>query len=264
MSSTIKRILFIGAGRMAQAIISGLKNQSDFQISVTNNGNDQRLNYVRDTFDVEVIESWREEIETTDVVVLAMPPEVHDSLLNELAKFIDKHLIVTVAAGIGPTYLEESLPDGTPVAWMMPNTAAQVGQSMTLYTCGKHTDSSHEELLQKMLSGIGSYEKVTEEQIHELTPITGSAPAFIYKMAEALVNNAVDSGISEQQARKLVSEMIGGAASMLKNGESPKELAEQVASPGGVTAAGLKVFDENNFESLINNAIKACHQRAEK
>ncbi|MDL4841126.1 pyrroline-5-carboxylate reductase [Aquibacillus rhizosphaerae] len=262
MISTVNRVLFIGAGRMAQAIIKGLVQQSDFHIAVTNNGDEQRLNYVKEKFGVEIVESWREEIETTDVIVLALPPEAHGSLLNELANFIDKHLIVTVAAGIDPAYLEKSLPEGTPVAWMMPNTAAELGKSMTLYTCGTHTNSSHEELLQQMLSGIGSYEKVTEQQIHELTPITGSAPAFVYAMADTLINCAMESGVTEQQARKLVAEMIGGAASMLKTGESPKQLADNVATPGGVTAAGLDVLDRNNFDGLISGAIDACHKRA--
>ncbi|MCT2536193.1 pyrroline-5-carboxylate reductase [Aquibacillus koreensis] len=262
MISNKKQVLFLGAGRMAQAIISGLINDSSFHIMVTNNGDEKRLRYVQDTFNVEVIESWREEMESTDIIVLALPPEGHDSILKELAEFVDQQLIITVAAGIGPAYLEERLPNGTPVAWVMPNTAAQVGKSTTLFANGSYMTAEHETWLQAMLQQVGTYEQVTEQQVHHLTPITGSAPAFVYKMAESLIRSAEESGITEQQAQNLVSSMLEGAAAMLQTGQKPSYLTDQVATPGGVTAAGLEVLDESGLDQMLQRAIAACHERA--
>ncbi|QTM98021.1 pyrroline-5-carboxylate reductase [Sediminibacillus dalangtanensis] len=256
------RILFIGAGRMAQAIIGGLAGNQRFVITASNNGNQGRLEYVEGTYGVFVSDNWRQEVSHADIILLAMPPETHPGLLEDLAGLMDKQLVITVAAGISPSYLEEVLPEGTPAAWVMPNTAAKLGESSTLYAIGKHVDQHHKQLLEEILEGIGAFEKVTEEQLYELTAITGSAPAFIYRIAESLKNQAAAVGISEQQARKLVAQMIAGSAEMLKTGEDPAELADQVATPGGSTAAGLHLLDNHHIDQLMQQAIIACREKS--
>ncbi|WP_138418850.1 pyrroline-5-carboxylate reductase [Aquibacillus sediminis] len=262
MTSKKKQILFIGAGRMAQAIISGLADNDQFVITATNNGNKQRLREVEHTYGISTVDTWKDIIERVDVVVLALPPEGHESLLTELSSHINEQFIITVAAGIDPEYLEAKLPLHTPVAWVMPNTAAELGKSMTLYTCGQYVHDDHKKLLETILHGIGPFEQLTQQQVHQLTPITGSAPAFVYYLAESLVQQALGAGITEEQARKLVAQMIDGSAALLKTGESPKQLADQVATPGGVTAAGLQVFEANGFDKIAEDAICACHDRA--
>ncbi len=260
----MNKVVFIGAGRMAQAIISGLTNQSQWSIVVSNNGDVKRLEEIEKGFGVRTTGSWKEEIDEANVIVLAMPPEAHDTVLKELSLFIDKQLVITVAAGIGPSYLENTLPEGTPVAWLMPNTAATVGKSMTLYANGSHVERHHENLLEQILASIGTAEAVTEEQVHTLTPITGSGPAFVYQMADALLQPAKAAGVSDQQAKKLVADMIAGAAAMLQSGDDPKDLIDQVATPGGVTAAGLTVLNQHEFGATIKETITACHERVNK
>ncbi|GGM33667.1 pyrroline-5-carboxylate reductase [Paraliobacillus quinghaiensis] len=261
MTESSKKILFIGAGRMAQAIIAGL-NKTDMTIVASNNGDAKRLEEVEQKFGVMTTDSWKEEIEDADMIVLAMPPEAHESVLKEVELFVKDQFIVTLAAGIDPTYLEAKLPEGTPVAWVMPNPAASLGKSVSLYTLGKHVGEHHEKMLEALLDSIGSSEKVTEDQVHALTPITGSGSAFIYRMANSLVTSAIDTGVTEEKARKLVADMIHGAAAMLQTGEPPKKLIDQVASPGGVTAAGLEVMDEGQFDQMMQDVVTACHIRA--
>ncbi|CQR48347.1 Pyrroline-5-carboxylate reductase [Paraliobacillus sp. PM-2] len=258
----MSKVVFIGAGRMAQSIIAGLTKQSHWSIVVSNNGNVNRLEEIEKKYGVQTTDSWKEEIDDAAVIVLAMPPEAHDSVLKELALFIDKQLVITVAAGIGPSYLEEALPEQTPVAWLMPNTAASKGKSMTLCAKGTHVEQAHESMLAQILASIGTAEIVSEEQVHTLTPITGSAPAFVYQMADCLIQPAKEAGISEQQARKLVADMIAGAAAMLQSGDDPQRLIDQVATPGGVTAAGLDVLEQHDFNSIMKQVIKACHDRS--
>lgn len=255
-------MLFIGAGRMAQAIIEGLKNKREFKIVVANRGNKERLDFVKDTFCVETTEYWNKEVSKANIIILAMPPEAHEPILHELANIITGQLVITVAAGIRPTYLEEILPKETPVAWVMPNTAAKLGESMTLYALGRNVNPTHAEWTEALISGIGEYEQVTEQQIIELTAITGSAPAFIYRIAEALEQITLESGVTKGQARKLVSQMIAGSAEMLKTNVDPLVLVNQVATPGGSTAAGLEVIDENHLDQLIRDAIDACREKA--
>jgi pyrroline-5-carboxylate reductase len=257
-----KQVLFIGAGRMAQAIIAGLKKNNDFTITVANSGNEERLNYVGDTYGVKTIKSWNEPAANIDIIVLARPPEAHEPLLTELSKVVDGQLVLTVAAGIDPTYMESKLPKGTPAAWIMPNTAAKLGQSMSLYATGQYVNQQHIESIEALISGIGEFEKVTEEQVHKLTAITGSAPAFIYLVAEALEEMTMETGISKEQARILVANMIAGSAEMFKTNIGTQELIDEVATPGGSTAAGLEVLEAGQLKQLIRQAIDACREKA--
>jgi pyrroline-5-carboxylate reductase len=262
MKKETKRVLFIGAGRMAQAIIAGLTKNNDFAITVTNSGNEERLKYVGEKYGVETIQSWTETAANMDIIVLAMPPEAHEPLLTELSEVVDGQLVLTVAAGIDPTYMESKLPKGTPVAWIMPNTAAKMGQSMSLYATGQYVNQQHIESIEPLISGIGEFEKVTQQQIHEITAITGSAPAFIYLVAEALEEMTVETGVSKEQARILVANMIAGSAEMLKTNISTQELIDEVATPGGSTAAGLEVLEAGQLKQLIQQAIDACREKA--
>ncbi len=247
---------------MAQAIIGGLVKKEEFFIWAANNGNQERLEYVRDTYQIDITRDWVYQIDNIDIVVLAMPPESHDQILKELYRYVNGQLIVTVAAGIAPSYLEDRLPVGTPTAWIMPNTAGKIGQSMTLYAPGRYAKEQHLHVIESLLAGIGLFEKVTEEQIHQLTAITGSAPAFIYKVAESLTEMAAETGISTAQARKLVSQMIFGSAAMLRTGEDPAQLTGEVATPGGSTAVGLEVLKDYHLDEMLKEAIEACRQKS--
>ncbi|WP_251553691.1 pyrroline-5-carboxylate reductase [Neobacillus muris] len=262
MTKDKKRVLFIGAGRMAQAIIEGLSNKPEFAILVSNNGNEERLEFVKNHYGVETTVNWLNNLVNMDIIFLAMPPDAHDTILNELAKQINGQLVLTVAAGIGPAYLESKLPNSTPVASIMPNTAAKLGESITLYAPGQYVNQQHVQWIESLISGIGQFERVTEKQIQELTAVTGSAPAFIYKLAGALEQMALETGITQQQARKLVSQMIAGSAEMLKTNIDTNELINQVATPGGSTAAGLELLDDHQFSTTIQQAINACRQKA--
>jgi pyrroline-5-carboxylate reductase len=257
-------ILFIGAGRMAEAIFSGLLRKSDnpFNIIVSNQSNKEKLIKIKETYSIEVTQNWKAFAKEADIILLAIPPSEHKALLKELTSFIHNQCIVTVAAGIGPTTLENYLPQGTAAAWIMPNTAADLGESMSLYTCGKFVTADHKEMLKVILASIGEYEECTEQQIHDLTAIIGSAPAFLYYFTEILQQTAMQYNISEELAKRLVSQMVYGSAAMLKDGRDAKNLREQVTSPGGATEAGLNVLETHDFEITLMKAIHAVNQKA--
>lgn len=257
-------ILFIGAGRMAEAIINGLLSNENHEhaITVTNQSDEAKLNRLKANYSVDISSNWKEEMNKNDVIVLASPPHTHDKLLRELSHEVHEQFIITVAAGIDPTYMEARLPKGTPVAWIMPNTGAQIGQSMSTFACGNYVEQKHREILSQVLSSIGASEELSEEKVHDLTAITGSAPAFVYAFAQALEEAAVSYDVSPEQARKLVVQMMQGSVAMLENGHDPQELMDQVASPGGSTAEGLKKLTENEFSSIIKHAVKATNDHA--
>ena len=259
------RILFIGAGRMAEAIFAGLlktSNEHIEKIIVSNRSNIEKLKQLEKKYNISITSDWTQHIKTVDTIVLAMPPAAHEQLLAELSPFLTHQFIVTVAAGIGPSYLEEKLPQGTPVAWIMPNTAATIGKSISLYTMGHFVNEEQQETLQLLLKGIGTAQFCTEEEVHQLTAVTGSAPAFLYHFAEGLIEATKSYGIDEATAKHLVIQMIAGSAAMLEQEQNPAILREQVTTPGGSTAEGLKVLYENNFSKVIYQAIEATNKKA--
>lgn len=258
-------LLFIGAGRMAEAIIGGLvRNSKEYieNIIVSNTGNIERLNALKAKYPVKTTGDWKQVLQQTDVVVLAMPPSAHETILKELSPVLTHQFVVTIAAGIGPSYLEDRLPDNTPSAWIMPNTSATIGESISLYAVGKSVLTEHREALQLILDGIGKSEEFSEEQVHNLTAVTGSAPAFLYYFAETLIEATMDMGIEEETAKKLVIQMIYGSSTMLAQEKNPAALREQVTTPGGATAEGLKVLYENKMADMMKKAIEATNKKA--
>ena len=259
-------VLFIGAGRMAEAILAGmLRKDPSFRerITVTNRRDEEKLRALENLYGVQTSQDWKQHVGGADVILLAMPPEAHDQILAELGPLLDGQFVVTVAAGIGVKKLQDALPAGTPVAWVMPNTAADLGESISLFTCGEHVTDANRKLLADVLEAIGAAEECTEAQIHELTAITGSAPAFVYRMAEILEEAAMAYGVERAKARRMVAQMISGSGAMLASGADPAELREQVTTPGGATAAGLELLAERQFSETLKAAVAAVNARAE-
>lgn len=253
------KFLFIGSGQMATAMIKGL--HKDIQITVANKSNLDKLNYLKENYQVSITNNWKEEIVNHDAIVLAIPPNAHKEILAELAEVISGQLVITVAGGIGLQLLEEILSTSTPIAWVMPNTAAEIKQSISLFTHHNLTEKAQQHL-QIFLNGIGSSIECTEEQIINLTAITGSAPAFVYEFASALIDVAKSHGVEGKHAQSLVAQMILGSASMLLGKNDAITLRNDVTSPGGSTAAGITTLENEHFTDLIKNAVHNTTKKA--
>lgn len=258
-------ILFIGAGRMAEAIIAGLTTSSHEKINsiyVSNHKNIDRLHELASKYHVQPIDKLEGTIEKVDMIVLAMPPSEHEGVLKELKSLITSQFIVTVAAGIGPSFMERYLPEGTSVGWIMPNTAAMVKHSISLYTYGTSVSEKNHMQMELLLDSIGTSQFCSEQEIHNLTAVTGSAPAFLYLFVESLIEQTVKYNVSVETAEKLVKEMVIGSVEMLKGNHSPKELREQVTTPGGATAEGIKILKNGQFVELLQEAVIATNKKA--
>lgn len=258
-------ILFVGAGRMAEAIISGLYNKGQKQIDqifVGNKSNSAKLKRLEDTYGVIPVDKLDDCINQVDIIILAMPPNEHEVVLENISQFITTQFIVTIAAGMGPEILEKRLPKGTAIGWIMPNTAAEVGYSISLYTYGHYIKKEHKQQMEIIVNSIGDSHLCTEDEIHKLTAITGSTPAFLYQFVESLISMTEELGVEKIVAQKLVTEMVIGSAEMLKTGKLPLELKEQVTTPGGATAAGLEVLKNRDFDQLLKDAVIATNKKA--
>lgn len=258
------KILFIGAGRMAEAMIAGIQKlaTSQIDITVTNHSDQNRLLELKNKYQVHIASNWQQEVEANDVIISAAPPSAHGEIFKELSHRIHGQLVITVAAGVDTTMMETALPSGTPVCWIMPNTAAQIQASISTFVCGKSVTEKERKWIEMILTSIGAYEELTEEQVHDLTAITGSAPAFLYYFCEALEEAATSYGITKDQARKLVTKMVAGSAKMLEAGNAPDDLRDQVTTPGGSTEAGIATLKNGNFQILLQEAIRSTNDHA--
>lgn len=253
--------LFIGAGQMATAMIKGL--YKDINITVSNKSNIEKLKFLQDNYQVQITTNWKSEVAHHDVIVLAIPPSAHKDILVELTEIISGQLVITVAGGIGLQLLEDLLPSSTPIAWVMPNTAAEINQSISLYTHNELSNTTKEHL-QIFLDGIGTSVHCTEEQIINLTAITGSAPAFVYEFASALIHVAMSHGLDKKHSQSLVAQMILGSASMLQGESEAITLRNDVTSPGGSTAAGITTLEDGHFTELIQEAVHNTTKKAKE
>lgn len=261
------RVLFVGAGRMAQAMIQGIAKKTgdiDWQVFVANRSDVAKRIHLANTYGVHSVEHWEEAVDDADVIILAIPPADHPNVLTSLARRIHKaQLVVSVAAGIGISGLAKTLGSHAAVSWCMPNIAASLGQSMTLVAVGESVTPQQEQWLFDILRGLGEYEVCSEADVHHLTAITGSAPAFVFQMAHVLETLAASYGMSQGQARKLVGQMILGSGHLLMTGQDPLTLSDDVTTPGGSTAAGHAILDTWRWHEALHHAMLAVNRHAQ-
>jgi pyrroline-5-carboxylate reductase len=201
----------------------------------------------------------------SDAIILAVKPQNIRGILSELKPLIDpKTLILSVAAGISISFMEGLLPDKTPVARTMPNIAAKVGESAVAICYNNYADAKLKDLSRSILSTVGMVVEVDEEKMDAVTGLSGSGPAFIFLMVEALADGGVLRGLPRDTATALAIQTVYGAASMLRtSGEHPAVLRDQVTSPGGTTAEGLFKLEQGGFKHLVIDAVRAAAEKSE-
>lgn len=261
---------FIGAGNMAEAIITGLLNTGcpKERIFVTNKSNNERLIYMNNNYGIGVNydRQLQELIDQSEVVILAMKPKDLFAALDHLKSHLKSdQLIISVLAGASSKQISECLGTKNPIIRAMPNTSATVGQSATGIARGVNADDSHVRIAEEIFSAIGTTTVVDEDDLHLVTGLAGSGPAYIYRIVESLEQAAVSLGLKEEAAKALVRQVIIGAAEMLKNSDvDPGELRRKVTSPGGTTAAGLRALENHQLPKALLEAVKEATIRSQE
>lgn len=197
------------------------------------------------------------------IILLAVKPQQMKELLGRMgSQFPKKALVVSIAAGVSTGQIEKDLPQGCPVIRVMPNTPALLGAGMAAVAGGKRVKSSHIKLVLDLFSAVGQAVQVTEDQMDMVTAVSGSGPAYIFHMIEAMTEAGVRGGLSPEVAHLLVAQTVFGAARMvLETRKTPEELRIQVTSPGGTTQAALIKMGEKGFKETVRAAIEAAAQR---
>ena len=257
------RIVFVGAGAMAEAIINGLTKQekiSPDNIHVMNKSDVEQLQQLKKAYNVEIVCKEKKALCEANIVFLAMKPKDAKYAMTDIAPFLNKDAtLISVIAGVTIQTITNYL-GSRPIARVMPNTSAAVGLSASAVSWNRLVTEKEKLLIIDILESIGTVKAVDEEDLHVVTALSGSGPAYFYYFAEQFEAAAIQHGLEKSDARQLFIQTMEGAAQMMKNGDfEPEELRRRVTSPGGTTEAGLEKLIQHN----VGEAIFACIDAAQ-
>lgn len=204
-----------------------------------------------------------EVLEASDVLLLCTKPQDVFSALSGLKSGGAGKLVISIAAGVAVADLERNLPEGMRVIRTMPNTPALVGKGAAAYSMGGRCREGDEETVRSLLCAVGVAVNLPEKLMDAVTGLSGSGPAYVYLMIEAMADGGVREGLPRAEALMLAAQTVGGAAQMvLETGKHPALLKDMVTSPGGTTIAGLAVLEEKGVRSAFIEAITAATHRS--
>lgn len=261
------KISFIGAGSMAEAIIAGLINKrvvNAEQIYVTNKENEARLNELKQAFNVVSLTDKEAVIKGADAVIIATKPYDVVDALHDIKDYIEEdQLVISVVAGISTNLIEQTLNKNVPVIRTMPNTSATIGYSATAMTKGTYATDDHVQIAKRLFEAIGTVSIIEEEKMHIVTALSGSGPAYIYYLVEAMQAVAKEEGLDENIAKELITQTVIGAGNMLQETNvKASTLRENVTSPNGTTEAGLNTLKKYNFKEAVQRCVKSAKRRS--
>ena len=267
MANNYNKIGFIGSGKMAGAIIKGLikTNFTTAENIVATQAEPNGIEEKSKTLGVKIILDNKELVKNSDIIFIATKPNQVLGVLEEIKSFVTpEKLIVSIAAGVTTKKLEANLPYGSRVVRVMPNTPALVGEGMSGMVGGINADVNDIEFVKGLLSTIGKCIVVdNEEQIDIVTAISGSGPAFFYKVINEIARAGEKLGMEYDKALLLSIQTAIGSAKMALNRDIPMEqLIANVATKGGCTAVGVDCMNENNTENLFYEVIKNTTEKA--
>ncbi len=255
--------MILGAGKMGEALISGLlragRNPADVAVVVRRPARGAEL---RETYGVAAL-SAADAAKTADTLVITVKPQDMSTLLDEIAPHVPAdRLVISVAAGIPTAMIERRLGAEVPVVRVMSNTPVHVDQAMSVISAGRYASEEHLRRAEELLQPVGKVLRIPESQQDAATALSGSGPAYVYFLVEAMVDAGILLGIPRATALEMVNQAVYGAARMLRDtGEHPVILREAVTSPGGTTISAIRELERHGVRAAFLAAIEAARDR---
>jgi pyrroline-5-carboxylate reductase len=261
------RIGFLGAGSIVEAMLAGiLKNEliAPERIFVANRSDRARLRRLAETFGVNACEDKAALVEQSDILILAMKPKDAPDACRSLRGLVrPEQLVISVVAGVSTACISDWLGTNGPIVRTMPNTSSAVGLSVTGLSANRSVSEEQLRAATALFEAIGSVHIVPEDELDIITGLSGSGPAYIYYLAEAMEGAGAEAGLSREMARQLtVQTLLGAAQMLLHSSDEPALLRKKVTSPGGTTQAGLEVLDSYRFQQAVASAVLRAAERA--
>jgi len=264
-SSKIAQIAFLGSGNMSEAMIKGVLDAGLFKASalLASDTSAERLETLHARYGIRTTPSNREAVRTGALVFLGVKPAVVDDVLAEIKSELGDKTLVSIAAGVPLQRLAAGLMREARIIRAMPNAPAQVQRGATVLAPGKGVGKKVIKQVRDLFDAIGLTWVLDEAYLDAVTGLSGSGPAFVFVMIEALADGGVKAGLPRQVATSLAAQTVLGAAQMvLETGLHPAQLKDFVASPAGTTIAGLHQLEKGKVRSAFIAAVEAAAQRA--
>jgi len=257
-------VAIVGAGVMGETLLSGLlrAGRSPASLLITEK-RAERAAELAERYGVEVVDNV-DAAQRCTTLVLVVKPQDMGGVLEELAPHVHSgQTVVSLAAGITTQFIESRLAAGVPVVRVMPNTPALVDEGMAAISPGAHCDDEHLAVAEGMLRSVGKVVRLPEKHQDAVTAISGSGPAYIFYVVEAMIEAGVLLGLPRATATELVVQTLVGAGKMLKEtGEHPTVLRENVSSPAGTTVAALRALEDHKVRAAFLTAMEAARDRS--
>jgi len=280
VSKINKKIGFIGAGNMGEAFVGALIRTGIFSSSTiyASDISEKRLNILNETYGISVMQNNFKVFSECDIIVIAVKPQHIYQILSQISKhkgyqISNRKIVVSIAAGIPLRKIEALLYNSLnnesierlPIIRAMPNTPALVLAGMSGMSANKHAKPEDVEKIKTILEAIGKVVEFKEEDLDAVTALSGSGPAYVFYIAEAMIEGGIKVGLEPDKATMLTVATIQGALKLMeKSNESPEILRQKVTSPGGTTEAAFKVLEKNRVKQNLIEAIAAAARRSKE
>ncbi len=266
MSLQNRTVAFIGAGNMGEALIRGLlaaRTVSPARI-IAADVRAERREFLVKTFGVQAIDDNAEAVKAADIVLLAVKPQQMGEVLAGFKSVMTgSKLIVSIAAGVNTARIERELGGKARVVRVMPNTPVLVGAGAAALAKGTYATDEDLVTVESIFGAVGISVRVEEKLLDAVTALSGSGPAYVFYVTEAMIKAGVAAGLDEAVAKRLAIQTVYGAGKLLvESKDEPESLRRNVTSPGGTTEAALKVMNDRKLEEIFAEAIKAAEKRS--
>jgi pyrroline-5-carboxylate reductase len=259
------RIAILGAGKIGESLLAGLRS-SDWADIVATSRREERATELRERHGVEATTDNTAAINGADVVVLAVKPQDIEALLGEIGHLLQAdQTVLSVAAAIPTAAIERHLATDVPVVRSMPNAPSTVHEGSAGMCAGRHAGREHLDRAGTVLRAVGDVVEVAEDQMDAITAVSGSGPAYYALLAEAMIEAGILLGLSREISTKLVVQTMLGTARLLRDEQvHPVELREAVTSPGGTTIRAIRELEQAGVRAAFLNAISAAMERSKE
>lgn len=261
------KLVFYGAGNMAQAIFTGIINSNNLDpndIYLTNKSNEQALKDFAERLGVNYSYDDKELLKNADYVFLGTKPHDFEALAERIKDDItDDNRFISIMAGLSIDYIRQQLDTNNPLARIMPNTNAQVGHSVTGISFSNNFGPKSKDEVNELINAFGSVIEVSEDHLHQVTAITGSGPAFLYHVFEQYVKAGTELGLERDQVEESIRNLIIGTSKMIERSDlSMEQLRKNITSKGGTTQAGLDALSQYNIVSMFEDCLSSAVNRS--
>ena len=265
-----KKLGFIGGGNMAEAMIKGLLSASFIEAKniFVSEPSEAKRDTLHAEYKIKVSADNRELVKKCDILILAVKPQIFQEVLVDICSLVDSDkLVISIAAGVPISIIDDALRGDKnkkfSIVRTMPNTPALVQEGVTAIASGKHVNKTDVKIAHRIFEAVGRTVDVEEDQLDAVTGLSGSGPAYIFMLIEALSDAGVKMGLSREVSTTLTIQTVLGSAKLAReSGKHPGELKDMVTSPGGTTISGLHALEEGSLRTTLMNAVEDATLRS--